>query len=137
MRKITLTNNFKQNRTSFEDARTAFLKFCKLKNLTERTLGYYEEDLAYFQKFAKAKYLGEITQETLDGFILGELDRGTRTTTINTRLRGLRVFFKFCAERDYMESLSIKLMKDDAELKEPYFIMSNSILFIKIICLNE
>ena len=120
MRKITLTNNFRQNRTSFEDAKTSFIKFCKLKNLTERTIEFYEEDLRYFCKYISAKYLDEITQETLDNFILEELDKGKRTTTINTRLRGLRVFFKFCAERDYIEELSIRLLKDDAELKEPY-----------------
>lgn len=120
MRKITLTNNFRQNRTSFEDAKTSFIKFCKLKNLTERTIEFYEEDLRYFCKYISVKYLDEITQETLDNFILEELDKGKRTTTINTRLRGLRVFFKFCAERDYIEELSIRLLKDDAELKEPY-----------------
>ena len=120
MRKITLTSNFRQNRTSFEDAKTSFIKFCKLKNLTERTIEFYEEDLRYFCKYISVKYLDEITQETLDNFILEELDKGKRTTTINTRLRGLRVFFKFCAERDYIEELSIRLLKDDAELKEPY-----------------
>ena len=120
MRKITLTNDFIRNRTSFENAKAAFIKFCKLKNLTERTIEFYEEDLMYLQNYVNAKYLDEITQETLDDFILEELDKGRRTTTLNTRLRGLRVFFKFCAEREYMEELSIKLLKDDAELKEPY-----------------
>ena len=120
MRKITLTNDFRRNRTSFENAKAAFIKFCKLKNLTERTIEFYEEDLMYLQNYVNAKYLDEITQETLDDFILEELDKGRRTTTLNTRLRGLRVFFKFCAEREYMEELSIKLLKDDAELKEPY-----------------
>ena len=42
MRKITLTNDFKQNRTSFEDARTSFIKFCKLKNLAKPSLDYYD-----------------------------------------------------------------------------------------------
>ena len=120
MRKITLTNDFRRNRTSFENAKAAFIKFCKLKNLTERTIEFYEEDLMYLQNYVNAKYLDEITQETLDDFILEELDKGRRTTTLNTRLRGLRVFLKFCAEREYMEELSIKLLKDDAELKEPY-----------------
>ena len=120
MRKITLTNDFRRNRTSFENAKAAFIKFCKLKNLTERTIEFYEEDLMYLQNYVNAKYLDEITQETLDDFILEELDKGRRTTTLNTRLRGLRVFFKFCAERDYIEGISIKLLKDDAELKEPY-----------------
>ena len=120
MRKITLTNNFKQNRTSLADAEKNFIKFCKLKNLTERTIEFYEDDLKYLLDQINVKYLDEITQETLDDFILGEIEKGKRTTTTNTRLRGLRVFLKFCAERGYIEELSIKLLKDDAELKEPY-----------------
>ncbi len=120
MRKITLTNDFRRNRTSFENAKAAFIKFCKLKNLTERTIEFYEEDLKYFCQYINIKYLDEISQETLDNFILDELDKGRRTTTLNTRLRGLRVFFKFCAERDYIDGITIKLLKDDAELKEPY-----------------
>jgi integrase/recombinase XerD len=66
------------------------------------------------------KYLDEITQDVFDDFVFSQLELGKRTTTINSILRGLRVFFKFCAEREYMEELSIKLLKDDAELKEPY-----------------
>mgnify|MGYP003320973249 CR=1 FL=1 len=76
MRKITLTNDFRRNRTSFENAKAAFIKFCKLKNLTERTIEFYEEDLMYLQNYVNAKYLDEITQETLDDFILAELDKG-------------------------------------------------------------
>ncbi|MBR3935698.1 MAG: tyrosine-type recombinase/integrase [Oscillospiraceae bacterium] len=120
MRKITLAGNFKQNRTSFEDARTSFIKFCKLKNLAKPSLDYYDGHLKFFHKKVPVMYLDEITQETFDDFIFAQLEEGKRTTTINSQLRGLRVFFKFCAERDYIEELSIKLLKDDAELKEPY-----------------
>ena len=60
MRKITLTNDFRRNRTSFENAKAAFIKFCKLKNLTERTIEFYEEDLMYLQNYVNAKYLDEI-----------------------------------------------------------------------------
>lgn len=120
MRKITLANSFKKNRTSLADAEKAFVKFCKLKNLTERTIEFYEDGLRYLLEQIDVKYLDEITQETLDDFILGEIEKGKRTTTTNTRLRGIRVFLKFCAEREYIEELSIKLLKDDAELKEPY-----------------
>ena len=120
MRKITLTNDFKQNRTSFEDARTSFIKFCKLKNLAKPSLDYYDGHLKFFHKKVPVMYLDEITQEAFDDFIFAQLEEGKRTTTINSQLRGLRVFFKFCAERDYIEGISIKLLKDDAELKEPY-----------------
>ncbi len=120
MRKITLTSDFKQNRTSFEDARTSFIKFCKLKNLAKPSLDYYDGHLKFFHKKVPVVYLDEITQEAFDDFVFAQLEEGKRTTTINSQLRGLRVFFKFCAERDYIEGISIKLLKDDAELKEPY-----------------
>lgn len=120
MRKITLASDFKQNRTSFEDARTSFIKFCKLKNLAKPSLDYYDGHLKFFHKRVPVVYLDEITQEAFDDFIFAQLEEGKRTTTINSQLRGLRVFFKFCAERDYIEGISIKLLKDDAELKEPY-----------------
>lgn len=120
MRKITLTSDFKQNRTSFEDARTSFIKFCKLKNLAKPSLDYYDGHLKFFHKRVPVVYLDEITQEAFDDFVFAQLEEGKRTTTINSQLRGLRVFFKFCAERDYIEGISIKLLKDDAELKEPY-----------------
>ena len=43
-----------------------------------------------------------------------------KINSLNSRIRGLRVFFKFCAEREYMKPISPKLMKTDVEVKEPY-----------------
>ena len=120
MRKITLSDDFKRNRTSFEEARASFIKFCKLKNLSKPTLEYYEGHLKYFLKVIPIKYLDEVTQDVFDDFVFSQLEQGKRTTTINSILRGLRVFFKFCTERGYIDALSIKLLKEDAELKEPY-----------------
>ena len=76
--------------------------------------------MKYFLKVIPIKYLDEVTQDVFDDFVFSQLEQGKRTTTINSILRGLRVFFKFCAERGYIEALSIKLLKEDAELKEPY-----------------
>ena len=88
--------------------------------MAKPSLDYYDGHLKFFHKKVPVVYLDEITQEAFDDFIFAQLEEGKRTTTINSQLRGLRVFFKFCAERDYIEELSIKLLKDDAELKEPY-----------------
>ena len=49
-----------------------------------------------------------------------QLEQGKKVSSLNTRIRGLRVFFKFCAEREYMKPISPKLMKADKEIKEPY-----------------
>lgn len=120
--KITLSDSFKQKRTLRSEAEALFIKFCKLRNLREQTIKYYKEDIHYFFETTGKKYLDEITQEVFDDFLMGELDKGKKTTSLNSRLRGLRVFFKFCHERGLMEPLTIKLMKEDAEIKEPYTI---------------
>ena len=46
-------------------------------------------------------------------FIYNELEAGKKTSSLNTRIRGLRVFFSFCAEREYMKPIRPKLMKVD------------------------
>ena len=48
------------------------------------------------------------------------MEAGKKTSSLNTRIRGLRVFFSFCAEREYMRPVNAKLMKVDEEIKEPY-----------------
>ena len=120
MRRTTILNNVNTSRTTIQQAEQEFFKFCKLKNLRPQTIKYYTEDLTYFHNAISAKYADEITQETFNDFIFQELEAGKKVTSLNTRIRGLRVFFKFCAEREYMPRIEAKLMKVDEEIKEPY-----------------
>ena len=120
MRRTTILNAVEVRRTTVTEAENAFYKHCKLKNLRPRTITYYTEDLTYFHGKTPVKYIDEITQEVFDDFILNELEAGKKTTSLNTRIRGLRVFFSFCAEREYMKPINPKLMKVDEEIKEPY-----------------
>ena len=48
-----------------------------------------------------------------------EMTKGNSTSAVNTRIRGLRVFLNFCADREYMKKLSFSLIKEDKHLKEP------------------
>ncbi len=41
-------------------------------------------------------------------------------TAVNCRTRGLRVFLRFCAKREYMELIHIPVMKLDESFKDPY-----------------
>ena len=108
-------------RLPLEEAETVFLNHCRIKNLSPRTIQYYQEDLEYF--FAQLDgtwYADEITREVFEDFLIKQIDAGKKITSLNTRIRGLRVFFKFCAEREYMEPFPVKLMKEDDTVKEPY-----------------
>ena len=120
MRMKQILNSVEVKRTSFEEARTSFIKHCKLRNLSERTLEYYEEDISYLHSKMPVKYIDEITQEKYEELVLQELERDRKVTSLNTHIRGWRVFFRFCAQREYMDDLEIKLLKADAEIKEPY-----------------
>lgn len=120
MRRTTILNAKEIKRTPLKEAQSAFYKHCRLKNLTEQTLKYYEEDLSYFRSKISVKYADEITQEVFEAFLLQELDAGKKVTSLNSRIRGLRVFFNFCVEREYMKPISVKLMKEEETIKETY-----------------
>ena len=120
MRRRTILNAKQINRTSFNEAETSFYKHCMLRNLRPKTIGYYKEDLNYLHVKLPVRYIDEISQEVFDEFIYKELQEGKKVTSLNTRIRGYRVFFKFCAKREYMPAIEAKLMKQDEEIKEPY-----------------
>ena len=91
-------------RLPLEEAETVFLNHCRIKNLSPRTIQYYQEDLEYFFAHLEGiRYADEITREVFEDFLIKQVDAGKKTTSLNTRIRGLRVFFKFCAEREYGE----------------------------------
>ena len=105
---------------SYVEAQSSYVKHCLLKNLRPQTITYYKEDTDYFQAKTGVKYADEVTQELFDEFIFSEIEAGKKINSLNSRIRGLRVFFKFCAEREYMKPIAPKLMKADVEVKEPY-----------------
>ena len=117
-RKIKQVDAIRQK--TLETVIEEFLRHCRLKNLSPRTLEYYEEDLSYFQRSVSVESVREVTREVMEDFIDHEMQKGNRITAINTRLRGLRVFFRFCQEREYMGDIGLKLLKEDETIKEPY-----------------
>ena len=107
-------------RITLEYAIDQFMRHNRLKNLSPRTIEYYTEDLRYFQKITEVTYLDEITDKLYEDFILHEMDKGNKMTAVNCRTRGLRVFLRFCAKREYMELIHIPMMKVDESFKDPY-----------------
>lgn len=116
----TIKNPAIIQRKTVQEAKAAFIQHCRIKNLSPQTLRYYNEDLDYFFSHIPVKYTEENTEEIYEAFLTGELDAGKKISSLNSRIRGLRVFFKFCAEREYKELLTVKLMKEDEAIKEPY-----------------
>ena len=53
-----------------------FLRNCRLRNLSPKTIRYCEEDLQYFARNIPAKNADEIKREVVDDFIFHEMDNG-------------------------------------------------------------
>ena len=107
-------------RKDWNSACEEFLRHCRIRNLSPHTAEYYREDLRYTQEILKLQYADELTKDKVDELVLHEMDKGNKVTAINSRLRGLRVFVHFCAEREYMDDFKYPLLKVDQEQKEPY-----------------
>jgi integrase/recombinase XerD len=60
--------------------------------------------LDIFLSFAKASHLEEITKEDLFAFIEHEQDRGMKPSTVNTRVRTVKAFIRFLADRGIVRS---------------------------------
>lgn len=120
MRRTVVANVADLERVTLQEATERFLKHCRVRNLKPETLKYYAEDCGYFAAHVDLEYIDEVNHDVLENFIYQELERGKKVSSLNTRIRGLRVFFNFCAEREYMEGFKFALLKQDREIKEPY-----------------
>lgn len=83
-----------QHEVNLSDAIEGFIKRCEVKNLSGRTIEYYQSILNRFVGFTRDKAIKEITAEDIDNFILS--GDGLSPATLSGWSRGLRAFLKFC-----------------------------------------
>ncbi|HZJ85149.1 MAG TPA: tyrosine-type recombinase/integrase [Syntrophomonadaceae bacterium] len=78
-----------------QEAIDKYIRRCKLRNLADSTIKGYELELTIFSNFYKGK-VEDITQNDIDDYVLHLKDSKYAITTINTRLRTLRIFLRWC-----------------------------------------
>lgn len=77
----------------------------KLKNLSEHTIKYYSENLNSVRKVLESfgvVMADEVTREVINNYIEGQINKGTSTVTINTKLRAIRALFNFLFKDGYI-----------------------------------
>lgn len=121
MRKISFKNT---NNLTVNEAFDDFLEHCRIRNLRAETIKVYRLHFSIFQKFLNDSTLliSEITPQTVGEFVLDlrSDNHQCNEVTVNSYLRGVRVFLYYCMEMDYMTNFKIRIPKADKKLKETY-----------------
>lgn len=97
----------------------------QVKNLSEMTIRFYEQNLSHFMRFSEEfniKRTSDIQKKHIDAFILSLRERGLKATTINTYLRAVRAFLYYGMRELHIDQFEIQLLKAEREQKEPYTI---------------
>ena len=112
----------------FDSALHAFLRDCKIRNLSEHTLKYYRNELTTTRDMLERQDVttkpAKITLKLLqENVILHMMENGAKETSINTRLRAVRAFFNWL-EKERMISANpareLSLIKAKKEVIETF-----------------
>lgn len=119
MKKIKMSN---PTDVTLNQAFEMYLKKCKVRNLSEKTIiSYIQINNRFFDFYGKKHLVSSVTEDTIDDYILWLREEvKVKDVTVNTYLRTLRAFLYYCMECDYMESFKIPLCKIEKPVKETY-----------------
>lgn len=99
-----------------------FILNCKIRNLREYTIKFYDNTMRTIYKFIEPKTpIDSITSDTVDNFILScRRELNINSVTLNTYLRALKTILYFFMRKGYMKEFKIYLTKMDKEIIETY-----------------
>ena len=108
-----------------EEAFQIFRRTKVNNNLSKRTIQHYDDVMELFGKFFNVSNdmsCSEINRDTIETFVefLKARNPNIKATSINSYLKDLRTILYYFMERGYMKNFSVKLLKEDIELKEIY-----------------
>ncbi|MFT8322685.1 MAG: tyrosine-type recombinase/integrase [Bacillus sp. (in: firmicutes)] len=95
----------------------------KIKNLSEMTIRFYDQNVIHFMRFLDDEgihLVKSIEKDDIDEFILFLKEKGLKATTINTYLRATRALLYYAMREEHLNKFDINLIKADKEQKEPY-----------------
>ncbi len=83
-------------------------EFCQyqivFKNNTPRTIKWFKEVINYFVKHTEVYHIEEVTQNVIEQWLIhGKCEKNWSAKTIRTRLGNVRLFFKWCVTKGYMQ----------------------------------
>lgn len=107
---------------TLEQAFEEFIKYCKIKNLSNQSILHYQYSFDKFIGFVgDNQAVKSITKDVVGDYILYlKEDDNINDVTINTYLRGLRAILYYFMRLGYMDKFKIQLIKAEKKAKQVY-----------------
>lgn len=124
----------RKNNLTVEEAFQQFIKSCRVKNLTEKTITFYQDKIKQFYLFVSEETpIDEITLDVVNEWVLFLKEHNQiKDVTVNSYLRAIRAFLYWCMEYQYIvPNFKIKLIKAEKKVKETYTDVELEILLKK------
>lgn len=118
-------SNYPIEATDFEAAINTFIRNCRIRNLTEKSVKYYMNVLTEFHKVVTEIGVTrpmDITQHNVEDVILYK-KREVSEVSVNMYLRGWRAFFRFLHEEAYIQhnpTEDIRLLKTERKVPQTF-----------------
>lgn len=131
MKKITMQ---RKDNLTVEEAFQQFIKSCRVKNLTEKTITFYQDKIKQFYLFVSEETsIDKITLDIVNEWVLFLKEHNQiKDVTVNSYLRAIRSFLYWCMEYQYIvPNFKIKLIKAEKKVKETYTDVELEILLKK------
>ena len=117
-------NNSTKRVANTEDIEQVFIQECKSRNLSEFTIRTYRVNIEYLMKYLGETNicLGDISSKTIQEYKVYLMDNTDRnTTSINTNLRHINTYLKWCYESGYIsEPIKVKYVRGQVQPKHIY-----------------
>lgn len=97
----------------FEDLIKEYIYEIKTRNYTDRTIKGYKNNVLKFQKFVKDEFniieIEEITHLHIKNYLSYLQSKGLSAVYINTILKNIRSFYKYCFTEGYCLNIALKV----------------------------
>ena len=116
-----ITMNEESEEVKLDVAFREFLQYSKAKNLSERTLDYYEYNYNRFKEFLKNEgidYINKVNHKVVQQFTLYLNDKIENGISVNNILRAIRAFLYYCMKLNYLDQFKVEMVKAKKKVKE-------------------
>lgn len=119
----TIKMQKKASNITIKEVYDKFIRFKRIKNVSDSTISFYDSCMKSFDSyFSLENGINTLNKDVYFGYIEYLQNKADKLSdvSINSYLRGLRVFLKHCMSEKYIREFKVELIRQTETIKEPY-----------------